>query len=83
MDYVQPYFGQFTTHRNFLIEEIKVAGDFAFARIVSKEKYTPKTGEGESMESNNKGIFLLQRMSDGTWLCTHCMWNSIDPLPTS
>jgi ketosteroid isomerase-like protein len=83
MDYVQPSFGKFTHHRNILIEEIKVAGDFAFTRVVSKVKYKPKTGEGEFTESNNKGIFLLRRMSDGTWLCTHCMWNSSDSLPTS
>ncbi len=80
---IQPYFGQITTHRDFSIEEIKVAGDFAFLRINSEETYTPKTGEGEPVESNFKAIFLLQRMNDGTWLCTHGIWNSNDPLPTS
>jgi len=80
--YVQPFFEQLTIHHEISIEEIKVAEDFAFTRLNSKEKYTPKTGEGEPMELNVKAIFLLQRMPDGTWLCTHGIWNSNDPLPT-
>jgi len=48
----------------------------------AEEKYTPRTGEGESMEANFKAIILLQRMADGTWLGTHCIWNSNDSLPT-
>ena len=79
--YVQPFFEQLTIQHEISIEEIKVAEDFAFARLNSKEKYTPKTGEGEPMELNVKAIFLLQRMPDGTWLCTHGIWNSNDPLP--
>jgi uncharacterized protein (TIGR02246 family) len=78
----QGYFEQITTQREFSIEEIKVAGDFAFLRINSEEKYTLKTGEGEPVEASFKAIFLLKRMNDGTWLCTHGIWNSNDPLPT-
>ena len=80
---VQPFFEQVSTHREISIKEIKVADDFAFTRINSEEKYTPRTGEGESVESNFKSIILLHRMADGTWLGTHCIWNSNDPLPTS
>jgi uncharacterized protein (TIGR02246 family) len=82
-EYVKPFFEQLTIHHEISIEEIKTAEDFASTRLNSKEKYTPKTGEGEPMELNVKAIFLLQRMSDGTWLCTHGIWNSNDPLPTS
>lgn len=82
-EYVQPFFEQLTIHHEISIEEIKVAEDSAFAWLNSKEMYTPKTGEGEPMELNVKAIFLLQRMSDGKWLCTHGIWNSNDPLPTS
>jgi uncharacterized protein (TIGR02246 family) len=78
----QPYFEQVNTQREFSIEEIKVAGDFAFLRINSEEKYTLKTGEGEPVEASFKAVFLLQRMNDGAWLCTHSIWNSNDPLPT-
>jgi uncharacterized protein (TIGR02246 family) len=80
---LQPYFEQVTIHHEISIEEIKVADDFAFTRINSEETYTPRTGEGESIEANFKAIILLQRMADGTWLGTHCIWNSNDPLPTS
>ncbi len=82
MEYVQPFFEQLTIHHEISIEEIKVAEDLAFTRLNSVEKYTPKTGEGEPVELNVKAIFLLQRMPDGTWLCTHSIWNSNDPLPT-
>ena len=80
---LQPYFEQVTIHHKISIEEIKVADDFAFTRFNTEEKYTLKTGEGESVESNFKAIILLQRMADGTWLGTHCIWNSNDPHPTS
>ena len=82
-EYVKPFFEQLTIYHEISIEEIKVAEDFAFTRLNSKEKYTPKTGEGEPVELNVKAMFLLQRMPDGTWLGTHCIWNSNDPLPTS
>ena len=80
---LQPYFEQLTTHREISVEEIEVTDDFAFSRINSEEKYTPRTGEGESIEANFKALILLQRMADGTWLGTHYIWNSNDPLPTS
>ena len=80
---LQPYFEQIITHREIFVEEIKVTDDFAFTRINSKEKYTPRTGESESIEANFKAIILLQRMADGTWLGTHYIWNSNDPLPKS
>ncbi len=82
-EYVQPYVEQLTSHVVISIKEIRIVNDFAFARINTEEKYTPKTGEGEPIDLNLKNIFLLQRMTDGTWLGTHCIWNSNDPLPTS
>jgi ketosteroid isomerase-like protein len=83
MELLQPYFEQVTTHREISIEEIEVTDDFAFTRINSEEKYTPRTGEGESIEANFKAIILLQRMADGRWLGTHLIWNSNDQLPAS
>ena len=80
---LQPYFDQVTIHHEISIEEIEIADDFAFIRINSEEKYTPRTEEGESIEANFKAIILLQRMANGTWLGTHLIWNSNDPLPTS
>jgi uncharacterized protein (TIGR02246 family) len=82
-EFVQPFFGQYTIQRNFSIEEIEMDGDFAFARTISEETYTPKAEEGEPIRANSKSIFLLRCMSDGTWLCTHCIWNSNDPLSQS
>jgi ketosteroid isomerase-like protein len=79
---IESYFGQINTQRDFSIEEIKVAGSLAFLRINSDETYTPKTGEGELIKSSLKAIFILKRMNDGAWLCTHSIWNSNDPLPS-
>jgi len=81
--YLQPYFEQLTLHVVISIKEIRIVDDFAFARINTEEKYTPKMGEGEPIDLNLKIIFLLQRMPDGTWLGTHCIWNSNDPLTAS
>ena len=82
-EYVQPAFEQLNILHEYSIDEVEVAGDFAFARTSSKETYTPKTAEGEPMVVNGKTIFLLKRMPDGTWLCTHAIWNSNGPLPAS
>jgi uncharacterized protein (TIGR02246 family) len=82
-EYLQPYFEKLTLHIVISIEEIRIIDDFSFARINTEEKYTPKTGGGETIDLDLKIIFLLQRMPDGTWLGTHCIWNSNDPLPTS
>ena len=78
---LQPYFEQLTMHREISVEEIEVNDDFAFTRINSDEKYTPRTGEGESIEASFKAIVLLQRMADGIWLGTHYIWNSNPPPP--
>ena len=83
MEFVQPVLELYTIHRNFSIEEIKADGNFAFARTNSEETYSPKAGEGESIKSNGKTMFLLKRMPDGTWQGTHCIWNSNDPLTPS
>ena len=82
-EFVRPFFELYTIQRNFSIEEIEMDGNYAFARTISEETYTPQTGEGEPMKANSKGLFLLRHISGGTWLCTHCIWNSNDPLPSS
>jgi len=82
-EFVQPFFGQYTISRNFAIEEIEMDRDFAFACTISEETYTPQTGEGEPIKANSKAIFLLRRISDETWMGTHCIWNSNDPLSPS
>ena len=75
------YFEQLAIQHEISIKEIKVTGDFAYTRFNSEEKYTPRTGEGESIEANFKAIILLQRMAEGNLLGTHLNWNSNDPIP--
>ena len=48
----------------------------------------PRTGtklrgrevEAEPLEEDGKGIFILKRKPDGSWVSTHCVWNSNIPL---
>jgi len=78
---IKTYFEQVAIEHEISIEELKVTGDFAYTRFNSKEKYTPRTGDGESVEANFKAIILLLRMPEGNWLGTHLIWNSNDPIP--
>jgi uncharacterized protein (TIGR02246 family) len=80
LDYARPFFELYSIHQEITVEEITVSGKIAFVRHIATEKYSPKE-EGESIESNGKGIFIFQRQNDGTWICTHAIWNSNNPPP--
>jgi uncharacterized protein (TIGR02246 family) len=75
LEYARPFFEQYKMHQEVTVEEIKVVDSFAFARSNFSEKYTPKA-EGDSIELSTKEIFIFQRQDDGTWVSTHCIWNS-------
>lgn len=77
---IKTYFEQVAIQHEISIEEVKVSGDFAYTRFNSEETYTPRTGEGESVEASFKVIILLQRMPEGNWLGTHLIWNSNGPI---
>jgi ketosteroid isomerase-like protein len=51
---------------------------FAYVRVNYKFQATPK-GDGEPVEEDGKGIFLLKRKPDGSWVSTHCVWNFNTP----
>ena len=74
--YARPFFEGYTISQRFTVEEIEVANGFAFARVNSTERYTPKADQGEPLDLNDKAIFILQRKPDGSWVSTHCIWNS-------
>jgi len=60
------------------IEEIVIDDELAFARLSVKEKFTPKAG-GASFEVDIKSVWIFRRQLDGSWLGTHCIWNSNKP----
>lgn len=78
LDYARPFFEQYSIHLEVYVEEIKVVDGFAFARAHFSEKFTPKA-EGDPIEDSTKAIYLFQREADGTWVSTHCVWNSNIP----
>ena len=60
---------------NFTIEDIQISGDLAFVRGESTGSTTEKES-GETEEEESKGVFILQRESDGTWKIVLEIWNS-------
>ncbi|MFC1540841.1 SgcJ/EcaC family oxidoreductase [Candidatus Latescibacterota bacterium] len=59
-------------------DEVQVFGDLAFRRGTLKGTWKAKEGE-ESGVSNNKGLVLLRRQSDGSWKISHAIFNSNQP----
>jgi ketosteroid isomerase-like protein len=72
------YFEQYTSVEKHYVEEIEVAGTFAYVRVRYTYHGVPK-GEGEPRVEDGKAIFMLKRQPDGSWLATHLMWNSNIP----
>ena len=78
MDHNRPFFEQYDLVETMSVEEVEVADRFAFARVNYTFKATPKA-EAEPVEEDGKGIFLLKRKPDGSWVSTHCVWNFNTP----
>ena len=78
MDHNRPFFEQYDLVETMSVEEIEVADRFAYARVNYKFKATPKA-EAEPVEEDGKGIFILRRKPDGSWVSTHCVWNFNTP----
>ncbi len=78
----QPFFDQFNQEELVTIEEIEVAGNWAFVLLPYTLKLTPKAG-GEPFQANGKGIWIFKRQADETWKASHAIWNSNDPLSAS
>ena len=81
-EFARPFYEQLDMEISISIDEIKVFGNWAFARWSYKFQYTPKSG-GETTQQNGKEIWILKRQTDSSWKCTHCIWNYNDPLPPS
>jgi uncharacterized protein (TIGR02246 family) len=77
----QPFFEQFNMDEAISFDEIEVSDNWAFGRTTYTFKAMPKAG-GEEIVENGKYIHIFKKLADGTWICTHCMWSSNDPLPT-
>ncbi|MFQ5792778.1 MAG: YybH family protein, partial [Acidobacteriota bacterium] len=58
--------------------EVRVAGDWAFARGTFKGAYVPKEG-GEAFFDDGKFMTILQRQADGSWKIHRDIFNSNVP----
>ena len=76
---MEDFFGAFAIEIESLsMEEIVVAGEWAFLRDAYVSALTPKSG-GETVRACGKNIWILRRHADGSWKVARNMWNSSDP----
>ena len=76
---IEGFFGAYAIEMDTLIlDEVVVAGDWAFVRDTYVSKLTPRSG-GETTRSGGKNLWILQRQQDGSWKVARNMWNSNDP----
>ncbi len=67
------------TEATAVIDEVVVAGDWAFTRGTFHGTFQPKTG-GAVMSDVTKYILIWQRQSDGSWKIARDIWNSNNPV---
>jgi len=61
------------------VEEVKVAGDWAFARGNYTYTLTPKE-EGKTIKGNGKYLSILAKQADGSWkFARDCFNNNAPP----
>ena len=75
MERAQPQFEELIQEEAITVKEIKFGPSFTFVRVDYTYKGTPKT-DAKAVEEDGKGVFLMKRKSDGSWVSTHCVWNS-------
>lgn len=75
-------FGQVTMSGRYTTSDVSVAGDWAIDRYAGVLTITPKGG-GSPTEEKIKGIHIMKRQPDGTWLIAQDVWNSDAPPPAS
>lgn len=80
MEHNRPYFEDYQSVETMTVEEIKIGNPISFVRVNYTCVGKPKA-EGKPFKEDGKGIFLLKRKPDGSWVSTHCVWNSNLPLP--
>jgi uncharacterized protein (TIGR02246 family) len=70
------------THVEFAleVEEVRVAGDWAFERGAYQIRVSPKAG-GEAFQDTGKYITIYQKQANNAWLMARDIWNSNHPAP--
>jgi len=78
---IRQWFEQFDMEAAISIDEIEVFGDQALVRWSVKFQSTPTSGD-EPTSRDVKEIWILQRQHDGSWKCSHIIYNYDSPPPT-
>ena len=73
-DYFQQIFDKFTVQEKYVVEDVKVNGDLAFAHVTYSGTYTPKAG-GEPNTSKGHGIDIVEKQPDGVWKSIYSIWS--------
>jgi uncharacterized protein (TIGR02246 family) len=83
-EFARPSYENFDAEYSITVNEIEVVGDWAFARWSFTSEVTPKSG-GDTTKRSGKEIWILKRQPDGSWRCSHIIYNydSPPPPPTS
>lgn len=64
---------------NFIVDEIIISGDWAFARSRTDGRVIVKT-TGDTMVDKGKSIHILHKQSDGSWKIARYMFNTSKPV---
>jgi uncharacterized protein (TIGR02246 family) len=81
-EFARPWYEQLSMEFDLTVDEIEVHGNWAFVRWHYVGRYTPKAG-GETIQDNGKEIWILKRQADGSWKCSHIIWNKNPALEIS
>lgn len=74
----QAFLGPLRVEFALAVDEVQVAGDWAFERGAYTIALTPKAG-GEPMQDAGKYITIYQRQPGGAWRMGRDIWNSNNP----
>ena len=78
--WVQGFFDAFRTQFGLSVDEVRVAGDWAFERGACRITLTPKAG-GEPIQDIGNYITIYGRQPGGAWGMARDIWNSDNPPP--
>lgn len=77
---VGPFFADLNMEHVGAVDEVRVAGDWAYVRGTYTFRVTPKAG-GETTEEVGKIVYILGRQTDNSWRITRAIWNANHPAP--
>jgi uncharacterized protein (TIGR02246 family) len=79
---VGPFFSDLNMEHRSGVDEVRVAGDWAYVRGTYAFWVTPKAG-GETTEEVGKFLYIVGRQADNGWRITRAIWNANRPAQAS